>query len=216
MGSSLAGDAERRCGMKTLGRTIICGLALLSAGSTNLISAQTPKDAAARTAEVVLSDAEKAELKAFSDRANAYIKMEKGLAADRLSPKASVQELEKQRQALRDALQQSRPNAKQGDMFTTPCADVFRKLLRATLTRPGGQKVRTSLNRAEPLGPQNLKVNGVYPNVRGQPLQSVPPTLLMNLPVLPKGLEYRISDHTLALRDADANMVVDYLPDALP
>jgi hypothetical protein len=47
-------------------------------------------------------------------------------------------------------------------------------------------------------------------------MQSVPPTLLLNLPVLPKGLEYRITGHTLSLRDTDANMVVDYLPDALP
>jgi hypothetical protein len=72
------------------------------------------------------------------------------------------------------------------------------------------------LNHAEPVGPQDLKVNGVYPNVSGQPLQSVPATLLLNLPVLPKGLEYRISGHTLSLRDSEANMVVDYLPDALP
>jgi len=36
------------------------------------------------------------------------------------------------------------------------------------------------------------------------------------LPTLPKGLEYCIAGKTLALRDSAANMVVDYLPNALP
>jgi len=167
-------------------------------------------------AQASLSDAEQAQLKAFSDRVKDYQKMEKALPADRLSPKSSVQQLEQERKALRDALQQARPNAKQGDLFTADVAPVFRKLLHATLVGRNGRNVGPSLNRAAPIGQQDLKVNGVYPNLSGQPLQSVPPTLLFNLPVLPKGLEYRISGHTLAIRDADANMVVDYLPDAIP
>ena len=194
------------------------GVALICFGCAGLISAQMPQATTASTAASVatLSDTEKAEMKSFSDRAKDYIKMERALPADKLSPKAKVAQLEQQRQTLRDAVQQARPNAKQGDVFTPPSADIFRKLLRAAMTRPEGQKIRASLNHAEPIGTQNLKVNGVYPNAAGQPLQSVPPSLLFNLPVLPKGLEYRISGHTLALRDTDANMVVDYLPDALP
>jgi len=47
-------------------------------------------------------------------------------------------------------------------------------------------------------------------------LQSTPPTLLLNLPELPKGLEYRILGRELVLRDTDANIVVDYIPNALP
>ena len=166
--------------------------------------------------QAALSDDERAQLKTFSDRVKDYQKMERALPADKLSPKSSVQQLEQERQALRDALQQARPNAKQGDLFTPEVAAVVRKLLRATMLGPHGTKIRASLNHAEPRSPQELKVNGVYPNLAGQPLQSVPPSLLRNLPVLPKGLEYRITGHTLSLRDADANMVVDYLPDAIP
>jgi hypothetical protein len=142
--------------------------------------------------------------------------MEHKLPADRLSPKAKVEQLEEQRQALRAALQQARSDAKQGDIFTPEVGNIFRKLLRSTLTGPEGAKIRASLNHAEPMGPQDLKVNGVYPNLAGQPMQSIPPSMLLNLPVLPKGLEYKITGHTLSLRDADANMVVDYLPNALP
>jgi hypothetical protein len=179
---------------------------------------QTPeKDAAAAKASIAaLSDAERAQLKAFSDRVKAYVKIQKQLPAYKLSPTKDVAQLEQQRKALRDGLQQARPNAKQGDIFTPEVASVFRKLLRATMTGPEGKKIQASLNHAEPIGPRDLTVNGVYPNLGGQPLQSVPPTLLLNLPVLPKGIEYRIIGHTLLLRDSDANMVVDFLPDALP
>jgi hypothetical protein len=167
-------------------------------------------------AKAALSDADKAELKSFSERAYAYIKMTRALPAGKLSPKSNVEDLAKQRETLRATIQQARPDAKQGDIFNPAAANVIRKLLHDVFTRPGGAKVLASLRHAEPVGPQDMKVNGVYPNVAGQPLQSVPPTILLNLPMLPKGLEYRISDHTLALRDSDANMVVDFLPDAIP
>ena len=197
-----------------------CGLGLVlgchpSDAGTPL---QTPEqdEAAAKASIAALSDAERAQLKAFSDRVKAYVNMQKELPPYKLTPSKDVAQLEQKRQTLRDALQKARPNAKQGDIFTPEVAAVFRKLLQATMNGAEGRKIRASLNHAEPIGPRDLSVNGVYPNLNGQPLQSVPPTLLLNLPVLPKGVEYRITGHTLSLRDADANMVVDYLPDALP
>ncbi|MBV9622432.1 MAG: hypothetical protein JOZ14_00460 [Acidobacteria bacterium] len=59
-----------------------------------------------------------------------------------------------------------------------------------------------------------LQINESYPE--RVPLQSTPPTLLLNLPSLPDGLEYRILDRELVVRDRDANIVVDYVPNALP
>jgi hypothetical protein len=184
--------------------------------SARTVSQSSDKDMTGKAALAALSDAERAQLKVFSDRVKQYISMEHNLPADRLSPKAKVEQLEQRRQALRAALQQARSGAKQGDIFTPEVGDVFRKLLRSTLTGSRGAKIRASLNHAEPIGPQDLKVNEVYPNLSGQPMQSIPPSILLNLPVLPKGLEYKITGHTLSLRDADANMVVDYLPNALP
>jgi hypothetical protein len=191
-------------------------LASLPCDARMRVHSAEQEEAAAKASIAALSDDERAQLKAFSDRAKQYINMEHNLPADKLSPTKDIAKLEEQRQTLRQAVQQARPNAKQGDLFTPEVASVFRKLLRSTMTGPSGPKIRASLNHAEPIGPQDLKVNGVYPNVSGQPLQSVPATLLLNLPVLPKGLEYRISGHTLSLRDTEANTVVDYLPDALP
>ena len=73
--------------------------------------------------------------------------------------------------------------------------------------------VKKSLARAEPVR-LILHVNEAYP--AHIPLQSTPPTILMNLPRLPAELEYRIVGHALVLRDAVANIVVDLIPDAIP
>jgi hypothetical protein len=128
--------------------------------------------------------------------------------------KQSAESLSAKRQELVAELRAARPDAKQGDLFTPQVADVFRRLLATTFAGPDGPRIRASLQRAEPLAKMHLKVNDTYPH--GIPLQSTPPSLLQNFPTLPKGVEYRIVDHTLILRDSEANTVVDYLPDAIP
>ena len=171
-----------------------------------LTSSQTPASSSAD--RKVLSD--------FSKRAKDYIDREHSVAADKMKPTSDVSKLEQQRKQLRDAAQQLRPNAKQGDFFTPEAAKVFRGLLAAQLSGPSGAKIRSSLNHAEPGAPESFKVNAEFPNQNGQPIQSVPPTVLKVLPPLPKELEYCIAGSTLALRDASANMVIDFLPNALP
>lgn len=155
-------------------------------------------------------------LTAFSKDAKGYIDKEHALAADKMKPTTDVAKLEQQRKQLRDAVQQSRPNAKQGDLFTPEVAPVFRKILARLFNGSDGAKIKTSLQHAEPGAPAQFKVNGEFPNQNGQPIQSVPPTVLKVLPELPKGLEYCIAGRILALRDTAANMVVDFLPNALP
>jgi len=172
--------------------------------------------ASAMTAIQALSPQEEKLLDDFAKNAKAYMDKEHALPADKLKPKSDIELLEKQRVALRDAVRQSRPDAKQGDFFTPPTATVFRKILAKTMAGPDGAKIRASLRHAEPEAPMKFVVNGDYPNRQGQPIQSMPPTMLQTLPALPKGLEYSIAGNNLALRDTNANLVVDYLPDALP
>jgi hypothetical protein len=64
-------------------------------------------------------------------------------------------------------------------------------------------------------GPEKfaLQVNDAYPD--GASLATMPPNLLEVLPRLPEGLEYRIVDTHLILRDVDADIVVDYLVDVM-
>ncbi len=177
---------------------------ILLAGAALCTAAQPP------------SPADKKALDDFSRKIKQYVSMQHALPADKMKPTADMAALEQERATLRAALKQARLNAKQGDLFTPEAARVFRSLLAQALSGPDGAKIKASLAHAEPGAPVQFAVNGVYPDTAGQPIQSMPPSLLLNLPVLPKGLEYSLAGRMLALRDSDANMVVDYLPNALP
>jgi hypothetical protein len=58
-----------------------------------------------------------------------------------------------------------------------------------------------------------LKVNATYPP--DTPLPTTPPQVLMNLPKLPEQLEYRIVGKNLIIRDVEANIIVDFVPNAI-
>ena len=47
-------------------------------------------------------------------------------------------------------------------------------------------------------------------------MATMPPSLLAVLPRLPKELEYRIVGRFLVLRDVDAALILDYIPDLIP
>jgi len=61
--------------------------------------------------------------------------------------------------------------------------------------------------------PVVLKVNATYPS--DTPLPTTPPQVLMNLPKLPEQLEYRIIGKNLIIRDVEANIIVDFVPNAI-
>jgi hypothetical protein len=120
--------------------------------------------------------------------------------------------LERQRD-LAKKIREARSKAKQGDIFTPEIAKEFRRLVRVAMAGPNAGDIQKSLAHAEPVR-LPLRINEPYP--AEVPLQSTPPTILMNLPRLPPELEYRINGHALALRDTGANLVVDLIPDAIP
>jgi len=157
-------------------------------------------------------------INSFLDAAKAYLATENNAPSQaKLKPTNDIAELDKRRRALREFMVAARPNAKQGDLFSPPVADLFRKLITQAMEGPDGNEIRRSLQNAEPVAAVSapeIAVNHDYPNQKGQPLQSSPAALLQGLPVLPRGLEYRKVGNILVLRDAAANLVVDYLPDA--
>lgn len=122
----------------------------------------------------------------------------------------SANKLAQQRVEAFEKVKQARPSAKQGDIFTPEIASYFKKQIQATLHGPGGDKVVASLKHAEPLPNIQLAVNAPYPP--NLPLQSTPPTLLLNLPQLPKGLQYRVVGSTLVLYDETSRLIVDLIP----
>lgn len=149
----------------------------------------------------------------FEKRVADYMKLRQSGQAGLTTPKntpSSTQVTEYQHE-LGDRIRSARPQAQQGDLFTPEVADLFRHLVSQSLNGPRGTQIRKSYERAEPVRGVHLAVNQVYPD--GLALQSMPPSLLMDLPKLPKELEYRFVDHELILRDIAANLIVDFIPD---
>ena len=58
------------------------------------------------------------------------------------------------------------------------------------------------------------RVNQLYPTT--YPLATFPPALLPLLPPLPEEVEYRIVRDNLVLRDIEANVILDFIPRAVP
>jgi hypothetical protein len=109
-------------------------------------------------------------------------------------------------------IRQAREHARQGDIFSPPIAAEFRRLIGLAMQGADGARIHESLRNAEPVRIK-LRVNQAYPS--NIPLQSTPPTILLNLPALPPECDYRLMGHDLVLRDAKTNLIVDIVPDAI-
>jgi hypothetical protein len=59
-----------------------------------------------------------------------------------------------------------------------------------------------------------VHVNAEYP--RDESLSTVPPDVLRALPQLPPDIQYRFVGQHLILYDAKANIIIDYMLNALP
>jgi chorismate mutase len=152
----------------------------------------------------------------FSHRVAEYVKLRKQADAGMpvLKQTNSPHEIAERERLVAERIRDARGNAKQGDVFTPQIAGVFRHLMSSSFKSDEGKQIHQSLRHAEPVKDVSVRVNQAYPEA--VPLQSMPPTLLQNLPELPKDLDYRIIDHDLILRDVQANLVIDIIPDAIP
>jgi hypothetical protein len=116
-------------------------------------------------------------------------------------------------EAHHGALLAARSSARQGDVFFERIANRFRNLIRGSLH--GMPPEIFIIMITEPDAPRvpRASVNGSYPP--GAALTTMPPELLELLPALPAGLEYRFIDRDLILWDPHANLIVDFIPNAL-
>jgi hypothetical protein len=115
---------------------------------------------------------------------------------------------------LAAAIRSERKGAKQGEIFTPEIAALLRRLMYPEVRGADGAETKKAIKEDAPKpGTVAVKVNAVYPE--GAPLPSVPPNILANLPKLPEDLEYRVIGQSLILRDVHANLIVDYLPQAI-
>jgi len=154
-------------------------------------------------------------LQDFDKRVSDYVKMRKTIEGKlpKLKVTPSQAEIRNHERALADMLRQARQSAAQGDIFTPEISAEFRRLIGITMQGADAARIKGSLKTAEPVI-LRVAVNDVYP--KQAPLQSTPPTLLLNLPRLPPELEYRLVGRTLVLRDVKSNLIVDFMANAMP
>jgi len=117
---------------------------------------------------------------------------------------------------LAERIQNARATARRGDIFA-PAASYLLQIVESEFrgkagssalkaTKEGDPKVET------PAQAPTLKINTVYPDAAS--ISTMPPTLLLRLPQLPKELEYRFVGNNLILLDLESMVIVDYLPRA--
>ena len=135
------------------------------------------------------------------------------MAGNSPSSTATPAKITSAQRELANKIRVARAGAKQGEIFTPEIAQYVRRQIGSRFEGRDGDHIRASLRHAEPVNIR-LQINQSYPE--NIPLQSTPPSLLLSLPELPAGLEYRLVGRELVLRDVDANIVVDYVTNALP
>lgn len=183
------------------GRLVLVVLAVAAAGLSQ-VAAAPPQ--ANPTAVAV---------KEFGDRTKAYVDVQKKLEGA-LPPLKTTQEppeIEEHRSALAAAIINARQTAKRGDMFGTAEA-MIKHIIHEDAQNRSRRTAYAQLEEAPKRDP--WMVNQEYPEK--QPLATFPPLLLLKLPRLPEGLEYRFMGRDMILRDTKANIVVDFINEAVP
>jgi hypothetical protein len=171
----------------------------------------------------VFAQGETEAVKDFNARVNAYMELQKRVSSN-VPPLAKTEtdpaKIAVRTKALANGIQQARAHAKLGEVFSPLASQEFRQIIQVELHGRAGAPSREAVktgNPAEEKGSAEkvvLAVNAPYP--AAAPRSSVPPSLLLNLPQLPMGLEYRFLGRHLILLDSMANLIVDYLPDVVP
>jgi len=156
----------------------------------------------------------------FSENVKNYTslvdKLEKSLPP--LPDKADAQQIAAHKKALADAVREARKGAEPGNIFTPSIRERMVAVIRTEVAGREGKAAKKTIAEDNPNKPNQapqapLAVNAVYPE--GVPLSTVPPTLLLRLPTLPETVEYRFVGKAIVLRDVRANIIVDYIPNAL-
>ncbi len=189
-----------------------CGLLTREGRGPTVPEPITPVQKATASAE----NPDSAILAEFNARLDTYVKKQRALLKHApIAEDSTPAEIKARQDRLAGQLQAIRKNAKHGDIFTPQVAALFKRLMYPELKGPDRQETKQALAEEDgEVAEVHLKVNARWPD--SEPLTTTPANLLANLPQLPKDVEYRISNmRHLVLRDVDANIIVDFIYNAI-
>jgi hypothetical protein len=157
-----------------------------------------------------------AAFKQFGDRVRAYQKLqqavESGLPA--LKPTDLPEMITAHQEALARKIQEARPHAKAGDIFTPAACEAFRHASQAALGGAHSANSRAYMQRGAADARMRLAVNGIYPDA--EPTTALSPALLAAFPPLPAEVAFRVVGRTLILVDVKSRLIVDVAHGVLP
>lgn len=146
-----------------------------------------------------------------------------------LPANATAEQIAARQKAFTKAIVDFRRKARPGEIFKRDIEAAFRRIFREAFEAPDGpaliKEIKSGNPKVEgvprPTDPTvevkqavRLGVNAVYPD--GAPFSSVPPSLLLKIPVLPDQVRYRFVGRALILRDTEANVILDFISDIVP
>jgi hypothetical protein len=152
----------------------------------------------------------------FAAGVETYVKIVQDLemSVPSQKPTNEPEQIADRQHQLTGLIANARLGAHQGEIFTEEVTKQFHTIIRKAFREPGGRAMRKTIQERNPVKHILLKVNDVYPD--DQTRTTMPPTLLRRLPILPSELAYRIIGHALVLQDTRTNLIVDFLPNAIP
>jgi len=170
---------------------------------------------AALAEPVVVSPADKAAIEAFEKQVKEYIELRNKVRANapKLSKDSTPEQIQAYRTALELSLRNARPNAKRGEFFLPATADYIRRTLKTEFRGQERQELREKIFEMETKSVV-MRVNDPYPH--SAEFSEMPAVLLTKLPQLPKELRYRFVGRNMLLVDRESDVIIDFMPDALP
>lgn len=163
----------------------------------------------------VVSPADKLAISAFEQAVRDYVKLRNQLRekAPKLSKDSTPEQIQMYRTSLEQSLRTARAGAKRGDLFMPEVAEYIRRTLKEEFQGRDRAQIREIVFETEVQGVV-LRIN--HPYAPSAELSEMPATLLAKLPQLPKEMRYRFVGRNMLLVDRDTNLIIDYMPDALP
>jgi hypothetical protein len=158
---------------------------------------------------------EKSAIAEFNKRVRDYVKLRNRAKAKapKLSKDSTPEQIAAFEKTFVEALRTARAGAKPGDLFTPDVAQFLRDTLKGDFKPAEKKEIRKVVLEAE-AARAPLRVNYPYPD--SSEFTEMPAKVLLKLPQLPKELKYRYVGRNLFLVDADNNLIIDFMLDALP
>ena len=194
---------------------LLSSMVLPAACSPESHASRAPEPAAAQSAAPKTNpDAEL--LVDFKKRIDDYMALHNKLEkqAPPLKETKDPAKIKASQETLAMKIREARKDARQGDIFTPEIRQLLRRLMYPEVKGREGRETKAAITEeSHELKAVPLKVNARYPD--DAPLMTVPPNILAALPKLPEDLEYRFVSRTMILLDTHANLIVDFVPNAI-